>query len=26
VAPLILAVGIALALMTLTGDFLVFKR
>ena len=26
VAPLILAIGIALALMTLTGDFLVFKR
>jgi cytochrome c oxidase subunit 4 len=26
VAPLLLAVGVALALMTLTGDFLVFKR
>ena len=26
VAPLVLAVGIAVALMTLTGDFLVFKR
>jgi cytochrome c oxidase subunit 4 len=26
VAPLLLATGIALALMTLTGDFLVFKR
>jgi cytochrome c oxidase subunit IV len=26
VAPLLLAVGLAVALMTLTGDFLVFKR
>jgi cytochrome c oxidase subunit 4 len=26
VASLILAIGVALALMTLTGDFLVFKR
>ena len=26
VAPLLLAAGLALALMTLTGDFLVFKR
>jgi cytochrome c oxidase subunit 4 len=26
VAPLALAAGVALALMTLTGDFLVFKR
>jgi cytochrome c oxidase subunit IV len=26
VAPLLLATGLALALMTLTGDFLLFKR
>jgi hypothetical protein len=26
VAPLVLAIGIALALMTLPGDFLLFRR
>jgi hypothetical protein len=26
VAPLVLAVGLAIALMTLFGDFLVFRR